>query len=84
MSGNTEQLWNVTDVARFLDVPISAVYKMTSRNTIPYIKLGGRLRFRRADVERWLDVWSVSPLARLEAAKRQAERIGIGGRDDAP
>jgi excisionase family DNA binding protein len=68
-------LWGIDEVARYLAIPRSSVYKMTSekgRERIPYLKLGGRLRFRKADIDRWLDALLVSPVERLEYAKRRA------------
>lgn len=70
-----ERLWGIEEVALFLGVPVSAVYKMTgprSLTPIPHVKLGGRLRFRRADIEAWLDLLSVSNLERLAKAKSAA------------
>ncbi|MGH9361542.1 MAG: helix-turn-helix domain-containing protein [Thermoanaerobaculia bacterium] len=70
-----DRLWGIEEVALFLGVPVSAVYKMTgprSRTPIPHVKIGGRLRFRRTDIEAWLDLLSVSNLERLAKAKRAA------------
>ncbi len=77
MSNRTYPLWGVSEVASYLDVPRSAVYKMTSRrseNRIPHIKIGGRLRFRKTVIDEWLDLWSVSSLDQLARAKRRAHR----------
>lgn len=70
-----KRLWTIEEVSRYLGIPTSSVYKMTARGArerIPYLKLGGRLRFRKADIDRWLDALLVSPVERLEEAKRRA------------
>lgn len=72
---NGERLWGIEDVAAYLGIPKSSVYKMTARGgreRIPYVKLGGRLRFRKSDIDRWLDLLLVSPMEHLERAKRRA------------
>jgi excisionase family DNA binding protein len=74
---DAETLWSIKDAAAYLGVPVSAVYKMTSvktRTAIPHVKLGGRLRFRKADIDRWLDLLVVSNLEILAKAKRLALR----------
>lgn len=71
-------LWEIEEVAAYLRIPTSSVYKMTgprSRRPIPHIKLGGRLRFRKADIDRWLDLLTVSNLEVLERTKRAAARV---------
>jgi excisionase family DNA binding protein len=53
-----ERLWQVEDVAGYLDVPVSSVYKLTSRKSrirIPHIHVNGRLRFRKVDIDGWLE-----------------------------
>lgn len=69
---DTAGLWSIDDVAAYLGIPKMAVYKMTSARTIPHVKLGGRVRFRQADIDRWLDLLTVSNLDILEKAKRRA------------
>lgn len=74
-----DRLWNIQEVATFLHVEVGAVYRMTrrdSRNPIPHIKLGNRLRFRRTDIEQWLDLFTVSPLETLTVAKGRAVNLG--------
>jgi excisionase family DNA binding protein len=65
----SEPLWDVRDVAAYLKLPISTIYKMTAKAAIiriPHIHLGGALRFRRFDVDRWLAALTVSNIETLE------------------
>ena len=71
---DAEALWSIGDAAAYLGIPKMSVYKMTSAGTIPHLKLGGRLRFRKADIDRWLDLLLVSNLETLAKAKRLATR----------
>ncbi len=74
MRGAAEGLWSIEEVAAYLGIPKTSVYKMTSASTIPYLKLGGRVRFRKVDIDRWLDLLAVSNLETLAKAKRLAAR----------
>jgi excisionase family DNA binding protein len=60
----TEQcLWKISDVARYLGIPLSSVYKMTAPKAalrIPHIRIAGKVRFRKADIDQWLDRFMVS------------------------
>jgi excisionase family DNA binding protein len=67
-------LWDVTDVSAYLQIPISSLYKMTGRRAavrIPHIRIGGKLRFRQADVDRWLTLLTVSNVKILEKTQQQ-------------
>ena len=47
----SERLWTVADLAIYLAVSESAVYKMKYRGEIPFIQLGGSIRFSKADID---------------------------------
>jgi excisionase family DNA binding protein len=48
-------LWSVDDVAAYLGVPRTTVYRWNYRGEgPPYIRVGKHARYRRADVEAWL------------------------------
>ena len=78
-----DHLWDVAGVAAFLQVPTSAIYKMTARKAairIPHIRLGGKLRFRRADVDRWLTLLTTSNLDALARVRSKTQQV-IHGND---
>jgi excisionase family DNA binding protein len=51
-----ETLWSVDDLASYLGIPRATVYVWSSRGIGPRgVRVGRYLRFRRADVEAWLD-----------------------------
>jgi excisionase family DNA binding protein len=66
-------LWKISDVAQYLGIPLSSVYKMTGPKSalrIPHIRIAGKVRFRKADIDQWLDQFMVSTnnlFARLRA-----------------
>ncbi|MDH5668226.1 MAG: helix-turn-helix domain-containing protein [Nitrospira sp.] len=52
-SGDSEIL-TVMDVARFLRVPKSTVYKLARVGELPASKIGKHWRFLRRDIHEWL------------------------------
>jgi excisionase family DNA binding protein len=72
METRSAGLWGIEEVASYLGIPESSIYKMTSRGVIPHVKLGGRVRFRQADIDRWLDLLVVSNMKTLTRAKEIA------------
>ena len=70
-------LWGIGDVAWYLKVPESSIYRMTARKAavrIPHIRIGGKLRFRRSDIDRWLTFLSESNIETLERVQRAVRR----------
>ena len=62
-------LLTIEELADLLGVKVSWLYGQTSAKKIPFLKLGGKLRFRRADVEGWIDGRVVQPLP-LSSSRR--------------
>ena len=48
-------LMTVEDVAALLKVEKQLVYKLKRDRKIPFIKIGGVIRFRRIDVDQWIE-----------------------------
>lgn len=59
MSMELPELLNADDLAAYLHVPKSFVYRLTHERRIGYVKIGKELRFRRADIADWLEKSSV-------------------------
>jgi predicted DNA-binding transcriptional regulator AlpA len=52
-------LWRALEVARYLRLPVSAVYDLageTAAPRLPHVVLAGQMRFRKEDIDRWLDL----------------------------
>jgi excisionase family DNA binding protein len=50
------RLWSVKDLAAYLDVPVQTIYQWRKRGYgPPGRRMGKHVRFRPADVERWID-----------------------------
>ena len=82
-SSRPDQLWEIRDVADYLRMPVSSVYKMTgpkARLRIPHVRIAGRLRFRKTDIDRWLELLTVSNLdmlSKVSKATRGRESHGL-------
>jgi excisionase family DNA binding protein len=56
-----ERLLTPHEVAELTRLQIDTLYRLARRGDLPFLKLRGRLRFRRSDVRRWLDASAGSP-----------------------
>ncbi len=56
IAGETEPLWTVSDVARYLQLEPETVRVMARNQEIPAFKLkrSNRWRFRKVDVQKWV------------------------------
>ncbi len=50
-----ERLWTVADVAEYLAVTERTVRAWQTEHRLPFLKIGGVVRFRTADVIAWAD-----------------------------
>jgi len=76
-------LWDVADVADYLRIPVSSIYKMTARKAavrIPHIRIGAALRFRQADIDRWLTLLTTSNIEALSRMRQKGSKA-IHGHD---
>ncbi len=48
-----EPLWTVKDVANYLRVSVSLVYKKAEGGTIPCVRMGALLRFDPVAIRHW-------------------------------
>ena len=59
MQNSMEQYLTLDEVSAHLQVSRATLYKFTSRNTdrprLKGVRIGRRLRFRKSDVEQWLE-----------------------------
>ena len=74
-------LWDIADVSAYLQVPVSSIYKMTARKAvvrIPHIRIGGTLRFRQSDVDRWLTLLTTSNIEALSKMRQKVSQVNHG------
>lgn len=62
MGGEVEPLMTLQDLADYLDVPVTTLYQWRHRGEGPRaFKLGRQVRYRREDIDRWLDERAEQP-----------------------
>jgi excisionase family DNA binding protein len=50
-----ESIFTVNDLAKYLKINPQVVTRMAKKGEIPGFKVGNRWRFRREDVDRWIE-----------------------------
>lgn len=51
----TESAMTVREVATYLNVNEKTVYRLAQRRELPGFKVAGTWRFRREDIDRWIE-----------------------------
>lgn len=56
IASNTKELMTIEDLANYLSLSKSAIYKFTSKREIPFYNPGGKkIYFRKKEIDAWLD-----------------------------
>lgn len=50
----TDDLITIEQAAEMLKLSVSQIRKMCSAKTIPHLKIGGRVRFYRPELKKWV------------------------------
>jgi len=50
-----QKLLNVNEVSNLINASKSSIYNYVKDQSIPSIKLNGKILFSREDIERWID-----------------------------
>ena len=56
-----EKLLTASELEAWLDIDRKTVYTYVQRGLIPYIKIQSNVRFRRSEIEGWLETHSYRP-----------------------
>ena len=49
------ELMTIKEVANYISYQKSSIYRLVQKRKIPFIKAGGKLHFRKSDIDKWLD-----------------------------
>jgi two-component system, chemotaxis family, chemotaxis protein CheY len=72
-----EAFLTTEEVLAYLQVNLRTVYRLIDAGKLPAVRVGRQWRFRRRDIDAWLD--EQRPVT-AEAAERQPESVAGGGR----
>ena len=51
----TDEILTLPEVARLLKVAEKTVYSMAQKGALPAFKVGGQWRFKRTDIDAWIE-----------------------------
>jgi len=68
--GGEDTIFTVQSLAEYLKVDITWVYKAVSLRTLPYFKSGKYTRFRKRDIDKWMDSQTCCPIPPLKLIKK--------------
>jgi PTS system nitrogen regulatory IIA component len=57
-----ERLMSIKEVAEYLQVDMSTLYLWSQRGQIPAMKVGKMWRYRRSEIDAWLDEHRTPPV----------------------
>ena len=57
-----DTLMTITDVAEKMQLTEAAIRKFILQKTVPYIKIGGSIRFNPSEIEEWIKTYRNSKL----------------------
>ncbi len=72
-----KQFWDIKGLSQYLQVKPSTLYAWAAQGKIPHLKLHRLLRFRREDIEQWLEARRPDMAPRPIPRPHQASRKGI-------
>jgi len=50
-----KRLLTIKEASEYLGISVKGIYNMVNRRQIPFIKIGGRLRFDKIDLDNWIE-----------------------------
>nr|WP_208624120.1 helix-turn-helix domain-containing protein [Prosthecochloris sp. ZM] len=53
--GMPDEIMTIREVAKFLKLTEKTAYRLASEGRLPGFKVGGSWRFRRADIDAWIE-----------------------------
>ncbi len=57
----SDEIFTLPEVAQLLRVAEKTVYTMAQKGEVPAFKVGGQWRFRRTDLDAWIDAKTRRP-----------------------
>jgi excisionase family DNA binding protein len=51
---NEKEWLSIDELSLLIGIPKASIYKMTSKGTIPFVKIGKHLRFIRPEILKWI------------------------------
>jgi excisionase family DNA binding protein len=68
-----DTIFDVKGLAEYLHVDLSWVYKQVSLKAVPFFKTGRYTRFKKKDIDRWIESQTLRPIPTLRIVKTKGE-----------
>ncbi|MCA9629694.1 MAG: helix-turn-helix domain-containing protein [Myxococcales bacterium] len=68
----------VREVATYLNVNEKTVYRLAQKRDLPGFKVAGAWRFRREDIDRWIEKQTADSLGQGDEAAPQGDAVPTG------
>ena len=69
-----DTIFDVSRLAEHLGVSEAWIYERTHHKEVPYLKIKGHLRFRKKDIDKWLNSFSVPMVSTPEQVLKAVRR----------
>ncbi len=79
MNDNYNEILTIVDLAGYLRIPKSTLYRLAQEGKVPGHKVGRHWRFRKEAIDRWLDVANAADLASLGNHVRIGKTSQVNG-----
>lgn len=64
-----KEILNIDEVSEYLCIKKSSLYSKVERKEIPYYKIGHLIRFKKSDIDLWMEKSKIDPLKVEEKSK---------------
>lgn len=75
MRDQDKKLLTIMEVASYLNIKVKTLYAMVSANEIPHYRIGRLIRFRKDEIDTWIETKKVVQVDPEQAAKRIIKSI---------
>lgn len=70
MAGGSEEIFTLEEVAAYLKVGKRTVYRLVAAHELPAFKVGGSWRFRRQEIDQWINEQTITGQSGGASSKR--------------
>lgn len=63
MKNEIEKMVGIGELSRYLDIKVNTVYAWVHSRQIPYYKVGRLVKFRKSEIDQWLEQRKVKEIA---------------------
>lgn len=77
-----DEILDIEDLATYLKMKKASVYNLVERGDIPFYRIGRLLRFRKSQIDEWLESLKVETITSDKSNKQAIKNVGPAERID--